>query len=100
MDFIVAADEAPQRDLAAISVLRVEEGGAPAPCEGRSWRGSGRVAAGDPDSLAAAVREMLDDSNLRESMGKRGKEWATSRFSWDTVARRMEQAYSAVLEQH
>ncbi|HEV7516470.1 MAG TPA: glycosyltransferase [Thermoanaerobaculia bacterium] len=59
--------------------------------------GAGLVAAGDPATLGAALRELLDDPERRVEMGRRGEETAARRFGWGVIAERMEEAYSTVL---
>ena len=48
-----------------------------------------------PDShlLAEAVMKLLASSSLREKMGRKGREFVSSRFSWDVCAQRMLQVY-------
>jgi glycosyltransferase involved in cell wall biosynthesis len=58
--------------------------------------GGGIVAPGEPEPLAAALRAVLEDSEERIEMGRRGAAAAAGRFSWRAVAARMEQAYSEI----
>jgi len=44
------------------------------------------VAPQRPDQVAAATREILDDSALRQSLGHQGVRRARSRYGWDHVA--------------
>jgi glycosyltransferase involved in cell wall biosynthesis len=48
-----------------------------------------------PDShlLAEAVMKLLASSSLREKMGRKGREFVSSRFSWDVCAQRMLRVY-------
>ena len=48
-----------------------------------------------PDShlLAEAVMKLLASSSLREKMGRKGREFVSSRFSWDACAQRMLRVY-------
>ena len=48
-----------------------------------------------PDShlLAEAVIKLLASSSLREKMGRKGREFVSSRFSWDACAQRMLKVY-------
>jgi glycosyltransferase involved in cell wall biosynthesis len=48
-----------------------------------------------PDShlLAEAVMKLLASHSLREKMGSKGREFVSSRFSWDVCAQRMLQVY-------
>lgn len=54
---------------------------------------AGIVTSNAPDALAAAIRRMLGDSDVRTAMGRRGRELVQSRFTWDRVAAKMEQQY-------
>jgi glycosyltransferase involved in cell wall biosynthesis len=56
----------------------------------------GLVVPGDPESLEAALRRLLDDPGLAEAMGRRGRAAATA-FAWPEVARRMEAVYREIL---
>ncbi|MCW4034432.1 MAG: glycosyltransferase family 4 protein, partial [Candidatus Bathyarchaeota archaeon] len=49
-----------------------------------------------PDSteLAQAVLKLLSDKQLREKMGKSGREFVSQNFSWDICAQKMLQVYS------
>jgi phosphatidyl-myo-inositol alpha-mannosyltransferase len=51
------------------------------------------VAPGDPRALAEAVEALLDDEPRRESLGRRARELAVSRYSWDDIAGRLTQIY-------
>jgi glycosyltransferase involved in cell wall biosynthesis len=56
--------------------------------------GVGRlVPPGDPDGLAAAVSELLEDPAERAELGQRAAAAATGPYSWDEVARRTLQLY-------
>ena len=48
-----------------------------------------------PESLAAAIGQMR--AMRLEEMGRRGREWMAAEFSWDTVARKVCDAYSVML---
>ena len=51
----------------------------------------------NPEALAAAIRRLLDDPELRQSLGQRGRERARQ-FDWDVIATEQEQVYQAVLD--
>lgn len=57
----------------------------------------GRVVKGEPDSLAAAINDLLANKDLRRDLGKRGQAMAHSRFLWPRIAGQMERAYRQVL---
>jgi glycosyltransferase involved in cell wall biosynthesis len=48
------------------------------------------VPPGDPDALAAALRRLIRDPDLRRSLGKRAREVATERFGAVAQSRRLE----------
>lgn len=47
---------------------------------------------GDPEDLASKIVSLLDDNELREEMGKKGKMLA-EQYSWETVAEETEKVY-------
>jgi phosphatidyl-myo-inositol alpha-mannosyltransferase len=51
------------------------------------------VPPGDPDALAEAVAGLLDDEPRRERLGVSARRVAQERYSWDDIARRLEQIY-------
>lgn len=53
------------------------------------------VEPGDSDALAAALRDLLDDPERRDEMGKRSLERAR-RFSWETVTDQYVDVYETV----
>ena len=59
--------------------------------------GAGLVAEGDPERLAGAVATLLANPDAAERMGLVGRETVQERFTWDAVARRMEEVYEEVL---
>jgi D-inositol-3-phosphate glycosyltransferase len=52
-----------------------------------------------PREVARALRALLDDPDLRRSMGAAGVRRARGRYSWDTVAASTLAAYETVLEE-
>jgi glycosyltransferase involved in cell wall biosynthesis len=52
-----------------------------------------------PDSreLADVILRLLSDRSLRERMGRKGREFVSSNFSWDVCAQRMLQVYREAL---
>jgi len=58
--------------------------------------GAGLVVDGAPETLGAALRELLADPEAADAMGRRGAEEAARRFGWQAVATEMEATYEAV----
>jgi len=55
--------------------------------------GAGLVADGDPETFGRAIASLLADTDLRRRMGAAGRKVALERFSWASVAERMEDLY-------
>jgi glycosyltransferase involved in cell wall biosynthesis len=51
----------------------------------------------DPQALVTALRRLLEDPTLRETMGRRARELALERFTADRMARRFEELYEEIL---
>jgi glycosyltransferase involved in cell wall biosynthesis len=51
----------------------------------------------DVPALAAAIRRLLDEPALRESVGSAARAIAASQFGWKKIAERFEQAYERAL---
>lgn len=51
----------------------------------------------NPVSLARAIEQLFGDEGLRRAMGERGRERALASFSWDRIARELEEHYRRVL---
>jgi glycosyltransferase involved in cell wall biosynthesis len=54
------------------------------------------VPPGDPPALADALVELLGDEPRRARIGASGRRLAIERYSWDTIAARLEQIYEEV----
>ncbi len=54
---------------------------------------AGIVTSSLPEPLAAAIRGLLSDGNVRAAMGRRGRELVQQRFTWDRIAMQMEEHY-------
>jgi len=50
----------------------------------------------DPGELAEKILELLRDRELRQRLGRQGREWVSSNFSWEQIAHRLEQVYDEV----
>lgn len=59
----------------------------------------GVIVDGGPQSFAQAISELLADASRARGMGERGRSAVESTFSVASVARELEQNYSAILEQ-
>lgn len=55
--------------------------------------GAGLVTSNLAEPLAAAIRELLSDSEARAEMGRLGRALVQERFTWDRVAAQMEEHY-------
>jgi glycosyltransferase involved in cell wall biosynthesis len=62
--------------------------------------GSGFVVAPDASALAAPVRKLLADPELRSQLGRCGRKAVVASFSWPAIASRMEDEYRAILARH
>lgn len=58
--------------------------------------GCGRISEGDPESLGAALRDMLADGSALDEMGRRGQRAAEERYGWPGIAERMEAVYREI----
>jgi glycosyltransferase involved in cell wall biosynthesis len=58
--------------------------------------GAGLVVDGAPETLGAALRELLAAPETADAMGRKGAEEAARRFGWQAVAAEMEAAYGAL----
>ena len=66
------------------------------------WRevsdgGAGIVTDCDSHQVAEAVVRLLDDRNLREEMGKRGKRLVEEKYTWSEVTKKMIEVYEDIL---
>lgn len=59
----------------------------------------GMVSSGAPSAIAEAVNALGGNAALRKAMGARGQMAIRQRFSWDAVARSMEDAYQRAVAQ-
>jgi phosphatidylinositol alpha-mannosyltransferase len=51
----------------------------------------------DPDVLAEAVVQLVDDEPRRERMGEAARALAVERYAWPTLARRLEEIYRSLV---
>ena len=57
------------------------------------------VKSGDVAELEMGMRRLLDDPALRDSCGRRGREWAR-RFDWDSIAQSQEAILTAAADEN
>ena len=61
---------------------------------------AGLVIAGDPNSLGRAIGKLLSDPDRRQEMGENGRRLASTRYSWQRVARQMASEYETIITDH
>jgi glycosyltransferase involved in cell wall biosynthesis len=61
--------------------------------------GAGIVSQGDPERLAESLRALLADRDARAAMSRRGREAASTGYSWDAVAIRTARVYREIVAQ-
>lgn len=59
---------------------------------------AGAVVDPQASQLAAVLGRWFEDPALAESLGKNGRQWVESQYSWDTIAERMESSYQIILD--
>lgn len=52
----------------------------------------------DPDALADAVVDLVEDEPRRERMGEAARGLAVERYAWPAIARRLEEIYASLVE--
>ena len=52
----------------------------------------------DPGELAEKIISLLRDQEQRKRLGTQGRQWVLNNFSWEKIARSMEEVYDKVLE--
>ena len=53
---------------------------------------------GDEIELAEKITGLLGDAPLRQRLGRQGRDWVRTGFSWEKIARDLEEFYDEVLE--
>lgn len=61
--------------------------------------GENILIADTPEEFANQIGRLLNDSELRASLGKKGRELVTERYGWDFLARKLERFLAKVAEQ-
>ena len=54
----------------------------------------------DEDSIARALINVLEDSNLRKTIGRNGRDFVEKNFSWEAVCLKMETIFSSLIERN
>jgi glycosyltransferase involved in cell wall biosynthesis len=60
--------------------------------------GAGLVVSGDPECLGPAIESLLTDRAAMDQMGERGRNAVLERFTWESVAQHMEDAYGPLTQ--
>ena len=58
--------------------------------------GGGIVVSGDAESLSTAIDQLMEDTGLARAMGEAGRRYVSERYSWPSVAARMEAVYESL----
>ena len=53
----------------------------------------------DAAELAEKITGLLNDAPLRQRLGQQGRDWVRADFSWEKIARTLEEFYDEVMEQ-
>jgi glycosyltransferase involved in cell wall biosynthesis len=56
------------------------------------------LANNDDDGMVAAVIRYLDDSSLRDDVGRRGRQFAEDQLAWPLIAEQHIEAYRQLLQ--
>jgi len=64
---------------------------------GEDGRAGILVPPADPEALAAAIRCLLHNKQLRKSMGEAGRQRVEEHFSWEKAAQETLQVYQELL---
>lgn len=59
--------------------------------------GACAVSGTDPATLGSAIAALLDDQAARRTLGERGRSVVPARYGWPAAARRLAEAYAAVI---
>jgi glycosyltransferase involved in cell wall biosynthesis len=58
------------------------------------------VPPGDAQALAAALKKLMDDPDLRARLGQQARQDAIKKHSWEHYITRLEQVYESVISRH
>jgi glycosyltransferase involved in cell wall biosynthesis len=59
---------------------------------------AGIVIEAEVDGVSRAFRRLLEDSALRQSMGRNGREFVLKKLTWDKIAEQMVEVYQDILQ--
>ena len=59
---------------------------------------AGIVIEAEVDGVSRAFRRLLEDSALRQSMGRNGREFVLKKLTWDKIAEQMVGVYQDILQ--
>lgn len=62
--------------------------------------GAGRVVQPEPAALSNAMADLLDNPEKLKEMGKKGRDFVSQHYSWDTITDQLIQAYVEGIEQN
>jgi glycosyltransferase involved in cell wall biosynthesis len=62
--------------------------------------GVGKVLEAEPEAMAKAMIKLLNDRKQLEDMGRKGREFVTRNYSWDTIAGEIIDAYQEGIARH
>jgi glycosyltransferase involved in cell wall biosynthesis len=51
----------------------------------------------DPEKLAAATMELLEDDKMQKGMGIKGRKLVEEKYTWQSVALKMEKLYNSII---
>lgn len=62
--------------------------------------GAGRVVQPEPDALCNAMADLLDNPGKLKEMGKKGRDFVSRHYSWDTITDQLIEAYAEGIERN
>jgi glycosyltransferase involved in cell wall biosynthesis len=62
--------------------------------------GAGMIIEQDADALRQAIVTLAGDQATRKEMGRKGREFALTHYTWDRIAARMVNVYESILSNH
>lgn len=66
-------------------------------CKEIEDNGAGLITQCNEESVADRIRTLLEDSDLRNTMGKNGEEMVRKYFHWDQIGQSLENEYNNVI---